>query len=95
LNSLYVLSCIKYVCIFICLIHSGFETHVILLCTFYVPTTLSVLHDGYFFGYDSIVALVIVLQSCGGLMIAYVVKYADNILKGSSEWRLQIYIESD
>jgi len=38
--------------------------------------------QGFFHGYDSMVWLVIVLQSLGGLLVAVVVKYADNILKG-------------
>jgi UDP-sugar transporter A1/2/3 len=37
---------------------------------------------GFFYGYDSLVWLVIILQSLGGLLVAVVVKYADNILKG-------------
>lgn len=37
---------------------------------------------GFFFGYDSLVWVVICLQSIGGLLVAVVVKYADNILKG-------------
>ncbi|XP_064633603.1 UDP-galactose translocator-like isoform X2 [Lineus longissimus] len=37
---------------------------------------------GYFFGYTPTVWFVICLQSFGGLMVAMVVKYADNILKG-------------
>lgn len=41
------------------------------------------LHElGFFYGYDSLVWLVIILQSIGGLLVAVVVKYADNILKG-------------
>ena len=37
---------------------------------------------GFFHGYDSWVWFVVILQSCGGLIVAVVVKYADNILKG-------------
>ena len=37
---------------------------------------------GFFFGYDIFVNYLIVLQACGGLIVAMVVKYADNILKG-------------
>jgi len=37
---------------------------------------------GFFFGYDYVVWIVICLQSFGGLVVAVVVKYADNILKG-------------
>lgn len=37
---------------------------------------------GFFFGYDWLVWVVICLQSLGGLLVAVVVKYADNILKG-------------
>lgn len=42
----------------------------------------SVLQNGFFYGYNNIVIMVILLQAIGGLVVAVVVKYADNILKG-------------
>lgn len=38
--------------------------------------------QGFFFGYNLFVCYLIVLQAGGGLIVAMVVKYADNILKG-------------
>ena len=37
---------------------------------------------GFFFGYDLFVIYLITLNAMGGLLVAVVVKYADNILKG-------------
>ena len=37
---------------------------------------------GFFHGYDIVVWIIISLQAFSGLLIAVVVKYADNILKG-------------
>ncbi|XP_039298591.1 UDP-galactose translocator isoform X2 [Nilaparvata lugens] len=37
---------------------------------------------GFFFGYDLFVIYLVLLQAGGGLIVAVVVKYADNILKG-------------
>uniref|UniRef100_A0A6M2DX28 Putative nucleotide-sugar transporter n=1 Tax=Xenopsylla cheopis TaxID=163159 RepID=A0A6M2DX28_XENCH len=37
---------------------------------------------GFFYGYDFFIWYLILLQACGGLIVAMVVKYADNILKG-------------
>jgi len=42
----------------------------------------NVLQRGFFDGYNSVVWLVIMLQASGGLLVAAVIKYADNILKG-------------
>lgn len=39
-------------------------------------------NKGFFFGYDLFVYYLIILQAGGGLIVAVVVKYADNILKG-------------
>ncbi len=41
-----------------------------------------VMEHGFFAGYNWIVWMVILLQAVGGLIVAVVVKYADNILKG-------------
>eukprot|EP01035_Chromulina_nebulosa_P021906 gene21906-28361_t len=41
-----------------------------------------VITNGFFYGYTWIVITVIALQAIGGLVVAVVVKYADNILKG-------------
>ncbi|XP_017760237.1 PREDICTED: UDP-galactose translocator-like [Eufriesea mexicana] len=38
--------------------------------------------QGFFFGYDLFICYLVVLQAGGGLIVAMVVKYADNILKG-------------
>jgi UDP-sugar transporter A1/2/3 len=41
-----------------------------------------VMKDGFFQGYNYVVFTVIGLQAVGGLIVAAVIKYADNILKG-------------
>lgn len=38
--------------------------------------------DGFFHGYDAFVVYLVFLNAGGGLLVAMVVKYADNILKG-------------
>ncbi|XP_025108473.1 UDP-galactose translocator-like [Pomacea canaliculata] len=40
--------------------------------------------QGFFYGYDTLVWVVVAMQSLGGLLVAAVIKYADNILKGFS-----------
>lgn len=42
----------------------------------------AVVTRGFFAGYDEYVLLVILLQAAGGLLVAVVVKYADNVIKG-------------
>jgi len=41
----------------------------------------NILEKGFFFGYDAYVWYLVVLNAVGGLLVAMVVKYADNILK--------------
>ncbi|ESN90146.1 hypothetical protein HELRODRAFT_194657 [Helobdella robusta] len=52
------------------------------LVTVIVFDSKEISEKGFFFGYDFVVVLLIVLQSVGGILVAVVVKYADNILKG-------------
>lgn len=48
----------------------------------YVTDGKKVAAHGFFFGYDIAVWVVIVIHAFGGIVVAVVVKYADNILKG-------------
>nr|CAG4638574.1 EOG090X098P [Cyclestheria hislopi] len=52
------------------------------LFTCFVYDWKGIRDKGFFFGYDSFIWYLVVLQACGGLLVAMVVKYADNILKG-------------
>lgn len=42
----------------------------------------NVYEHGFFHGYDAFIIYLVLLQAGGGLLVAVVVKYADNILKG-------------
>ncbi|MCL4132299.1 UNVERIFIED_CONTAM: hypothetical protein GTU68_059385, partial [Idotea baltica] len=46
----------------------------------------SISEKGFFFGYDAYIVYLVVLNAVGGLLVAMVVKYADNILKGFATW---------
>ena len=48
----------------------------------YITDGKKVAEHGFFFGYDIAVWSVIMLHAFGGIVIAVVIKYADNILKG-------------
>ena len=52
------------------------------LLTVYLSDYENVQTKGFFFGYTKLVWLNIVVQASGGLLVAVVIKYADNILKG-------------
>lgn len=60
----------------------GFLGAVIGFVTMEIKDGTTVTEKGFFVGYDWVVWFVVCLQSFGGLMVAVVVKYADNILKG-------------
>ncbi|XP_060525598.1 UDP-N-acetylglucosamine transporter isoform X2 [Cylas formicarius] len=48
----------------------------------YLYDGAAIREKGFFFGYDKFVNYLVLLQAVGGLIVAVVVKYADNILKG-------------
>ncbi|KAK5977002.1 UDP-N-acetylglucosamine transporter [Trichostrongylus colubriformis] len=50
------------------------------MCWFYDYRAIQ--KDGFLQGYNNVIWIVVLLQAYGGLVIALVVKYADNILKG-------------
>nr|CAH8852650.1 unnamed protein product [Trichobilharzia regenti] len=52
------------------------------IITVYLKDGQAIHKNGFFFGYDSIVWLAILIQSLGGLLIAATIRYADNIRKG-------------
>ncbi|KAG0290716.1 hypothetical protein BGZ96_005824 [Linnemannia gamsii] len=52
------------------------------LLAVYLKDGEGVTEQGFFAGYDMLVITAIACQSAGGLIVAVVVKYADNILKG-------------
>lgn len=54
------------------------------LCSVFIIDANQVSSKGFYYGYNSLVWIVILLQAIGGLVVAVVVKYADNILKGFS-----------
>ena len=54
---------------------------IIALTASFVKDHKAILSDGFFQGYSPLVLLVITLEAGGGLVVAAVIKYADNILK--------------
>ena len=61
----------------------GFSSIILGIAGVYLSNdSIQVNQHGFFYGYNHLVVLVIMLQAVGGLVVAVVVKYADNILKG-------------
>ena len=63
-------------------IQMGLSSIFIAFIGVYFQDGSQVYEKGFFFGYTKIVWAVVLLQALGGLVVAVVVKYADNILKG-------------
>ncbi|KAM8954360.1 CMP-sialic acid transporter [Pelodytes ibericus] len=57
---------------------------VVTLAGVYLSDGAQVLEKGFFYGYNYLVWIVILLASVGGLYTSVVVKYTDNIMKGFS-----------
>jgi UDP-galactose transporter len=62
-------------------IQMGLPSIIISLLTVYIEDGRVVAEKGFFVGYSHLVWLVVVVQAVGGLIVAVVVKYADNVLK--------------
>ncbi|CAG0898792.1 unnamed protein product [Darwinula stevensoni] len=54
----------------------------IALVSAFIQETEQIKEQGFFVGYDAFVWFLIALQALGGLLVAMVMKYADNIMKG-------------
>lgn len=63
-------------------IQMGGSSIILGLMGVYAQDYKSVSTNGFFYGYTPTVWVVVLLQAIGGLVVAVVVKYADNILKG-------------
>lgn len=62
-------------------IQMGLPSIMIALVTVFVEDAHEVSQKGFFVGYSPLVIAVITVQAVGGLVVAVVVKYADNVLK--------------
>lgn len=62
-------------------IQMGISSIVLSLVSVLVKDWIPVTQKGFFYGYNGVVVAVILLQAVGGLVVAVVVKYADNIRK--------------
>mmetsp|Transcript_21405 Transcript_21405/g.35418 ORF Transcript_21405/g.35418 Transcript_21405/m.35418 type:complete len:405 (-) Transcript_21405:68-1282(-) len=62
-------------------VQMGLPSIVIAFCTIYSKDGKAVAEHGMLGGFSSMVWTVVVVQAAGGLIVAVVVKYADNVLK--------------
>ena len=62
-------------------IQMGIPSICIALATAYLEDSAEITQKGFFVGYSPMVVSVITVQAVGGLIVAVVVKYADNVLK--------------
>jgi len=62
-------------------IQMGLPSVIIAFLTVFLHDRAQVLEQGFFSGYSPMVWTVILVQAVGGLIVAVVVKYADNVLK--------------
>lgn len=62
-------------------IQMGIPSIIIALITVFLGDSAEVSRKGFFVGYSPMVVSVITVQAVGGLIVAVVVKYADNVLK--------------
>jgi solute carrier family 35 (UDP-sugar transporter), member A1/2/3 len=62
-------------------VQMGLPSIVIAYITVYFKDAAAVRQQGFLGGYNAIVWTVVIVQAVGGLIVATVVKYADNVLK--------------
>lgn len=62
-------------------IQMGLPSIILAFATVFCKDHTAVSERGFFHGYTSLVWLVVFVQAAGGLIVAVVVKYADNVLK--------------
>jgi UDP-sugar transporter A1/2/3 len=62
-------------------VQMGLPSVIIAFMTIYVNDSATVTEHGFFGGFNQVVWAVVTVQAVGGLIVAVVVKYADNVLK--------------
>jgi UDP-sugar transporter A1/2/3 len=69
------------VSVFVRNIQMGIPSMIVALFACYINDGVEIQRKGFFIGYNPTVWCVILVQAFGGLIVAVVVKYADNVLK--------------